>query len=247
MVVRVRFPCLVLAYQVATGKAAMRIYTFYSDSHKELLDEFFLKSVDTTKHDVVIKRVPQLGDGLFESGEWWHRQMTFKLDLIKEGVAKETQPFLYCDCDVQFFRPFEDDLLTLLADSQKDMLAQVDGPSNLCAGFIVMKPLQNLVALWEKIFRRSLATNINDQIMLNRLLRDYRSQVTYDGLPSRYWSVWRATRGVVWNQDMPLYVPKDITMHHGNYAYFQDKAELMRRVRDEVRRDRDSSDEPDLY
>ena len=121
----------------------MKVYIFYTQSHKILLDAWFLPSIkheynaelDITEYEQKCKSA-RLGS------EGWLETMYFKIDTIlngiKEHIGKENNVFIHSDIDIQFFGNFIQDCDDLFKKSNCDILFQKGGRS-ICMGFFICR------------------------------------------------------------------------------------------------------------
>lgn len=211
----------------------MKIYTFYTDSHKRLLD-MCLSSLDMVgEKNIVIREFPQFSPtGAFHS-QGWTQTMLRKLEYVLYSIL-ERELFLHSDCDIVFYKSFSELLRQHMVSNQLDLLFQSDGPEEHCLGFFACKPSLMTYKLFASA--RSLMLSgycKNDQKAVNLLLRSRPFRELRVGVigPEAY-SIWRQTGLKVWTPDMEvrdLDVP--IFMHHGNFTVGVDnKLDLLRRV-----------------
>ena len=89
----------------------MNIYTIHSDSHKVwykvLKDSLKANCKDFKIHSRITKQVSKTGEyGSDDIIKFWY----LKVKYILEALEVETEPFLYSDTDIYFFRDFNSDL-----------------------------------------------------------------------------------------------------------------------------------------
>lgn len=65
----------------------MKLYSFYTESHNVLLNEWFLPSLKDN-YELVLKKYPQVGDYLKQKYGTveFNRSMLYKVDLIIEAI-----------------------------------------------------------------------------------------------------------------------------------------------------------------
>jgi len=121
----------------------MKIYTFYSQTHQILYENYFKKSLRKIYNEkqlpIVAYRAPQEGKtGSFTEKEFIDA-MKHKYTLLYQAAEEnQNKPFVYSDCDVQFFKPFIEELIFKFNDADYDLLCQEDRKS-ICAGFFITK------------------------------------------------------------------------------------------------------------
>jgi len=206
----------------------MKIYTFYTDSHKELLDIFKKNYHEntSTEHELNIKHFPQeCNSGNFmEQG--WNSTMKRKVEYVIEGLnnTPDNQWFVHTDCDIILFK----DWVNILKKHEHnfDMLIQ-DDYSSLCAGFFFCKSNSVTKKLWQNVFENLHKFN-NDQIAMNYFISKD-SDIKVAALPNTYF-----TYGLLgkdnWTEG-DFEIPSNIKMFHANWTVgVKNKKHLMEYV-----------------
>lgn len=226
----------------------MKIYAFYTPSHRALKDEWFLPTLGG-QFEVCVREFPQAGrieDHVYRTPEFI-RTMHLKIGMILEAVEENWGGvFVYSDVDVQFFGDVKD--MIAAAIKRRDLLVQRDSPGGgICAGFFACRANEKTRALWQFI-ARSMADDpeLDDQDALNKILvaaepgwmrgpRHFlgragsRAKVFLDPLrPNRFGVRWEYlpesffSGGVAaragWQPGSKLCVPGDIVLHHANWT-----------------------------
>jgi hypothetical protein len=185
-------------------------HTFWTDSHRPLLDHFLRTWTDTQTIPLTVHRFPQeCKSGAFMS-QGWNATMLRKVALILESL-ESPRPFWHLDCDLRFYRQLPDDF------DGYDLVLQQDkeGP---CAGLFWCRPTSTMKALWVKVAQMvERGEAANDQIALWHCLRAVNPE-RVGMLPSTFW-----THGQLAGQLYPCelsaaQVPLGIFVHHCNYA-----------------------------
>lgn len=207
----------------------MKIYTFYTDTHKKILDEYFLPSFEKTNKDLdlIVRKFDQkCPTGEYES-DAWNEAMIDKVDYILESIEETWgHIFIHSDCDVQFFAPIKDDLIDQLSNS--DIAAQANRPNQLCCGFFICRSNKKTKTLFKNV-RHQITKTYNDQQATNDLVHKYAS---YRLLNEKYYSVWRSIGLRRWEGDKLIEIPQNILMHHANWTFgINNKIELMKQVK----------------
>ena len=209
----------------------MKIYTFYTESHSDLFDNYFLPSVPKNL-EVVAKKFPQECSGVFmDSG--WMLTMGKKLEYIIESIREcWGGVFIHSDCDVQFFGSFERDILEQLGG--KDIAGQRElRADEMCCGFFICRANERTLTLFKNVKLLADDKN-NDQVVLNKIKDKF---VDWGLLDDKYLSVIHLLKNV------PLWVPggeielkrKDILVHHANWTIgVENKKKLMDAVKEKV-------------
>ncbi|MBD3246675.1 MAG: hypothetical protein GF333_06640 [Candidatus Omnitrophica bacterium] len=236
----------------------MRVYSFYTPTHKVLVDEWFLPSVKDDFEVVLEQYGQECASGEFMD-QGWNECMVRKVDLIIRGVAENPEKlFIHSDVDIQFFRPVKDILLRLMKN--KDMLIQRESPwGTVCPGFVIMRGNEKNGSLWEEVRLRLVEDKEgkNDQDILNEILcknnllrsRIYRKLKVKDKtrypnafglrwgyLPMSFFSPGAGT-GRRWIPGSAFDIPEDIALHHANWTVgVQNKISQLRYVKEKVLR-----------
>lgn len=84
-----------------------RLYTFFSESHQEIFDNYFQPSFEEHLSDdyfLVAHRTPQVCVSGDFNTEGFSEAMGLKLSIIRSAIDENPDiPFIYADCDIQFF------------------------------------------------------------------------------------------------------------------------------------------------
>lgn len=194
----------------------MKLYTFYSDSHEELYHNYFLKSFhehnlgDSFELDVT--KVDQKGNGDFGT-DGFNATMVDKVAILQRAVEENPdQPFVFADCDIQFFSNFHDDILSYL-DDKTDMVAQSDN-GTICAGFFIGRGTKVMKKFMDYIHKVT-PQFANDQVAMNA----HKGRVRYKLLPQdKYFTIAKVNGGKVWNGETGFDLPENIMVHHANFT-----------------------------
>jgi len=166
--------------------------------------------------------------------EDWVQGVVFKSSKIIEAIKENLgEVILFCDVDIQFFKPVKDVLQKAIEG--KDIVCQLDDPGgNLCTGFFVMRCSDKTLKLWEDV-REAAKKEKRDQMAFNRFLRE-REDIKYGTLPRTYFGG-GTFLNKVWKPGKPLYVPLGATMHHANWVHQNGvKIEQLKYVRGLIKR-----------
>jgi len=125
----------------------MKIYTFYTDTHKKL-HEYFLESVTINSNlTVVSDYFNQECNGNYMS-DGWNNTMLKKVDQIIKA-CENNEVFIHSDCDVFFKKDIYNDIIEELGEL--DIAFQDDSSSGLCMGFFICKPSEIIVNLFREV------------------------------------------------------------------------------------------------
>lgn len=212
----------------------MKILTIYSDTHQQLYNDFFIKSINKfmPKANVISKKIQQMGSGEYES-EGFDLTMFEKIKFIIDCIdTNDNELMCYSDCDVQFFGEpnFNADLF------ENDISFQMDNENTYCAGFFIFRQTEKVRQFFQQVlkeFQLRLNGKIHDQIIINILIRNNQTFGLSIGKlnDSKYWTIANEVGGV-WKGDNKFEIPKDIIVHHANWVIgVANKISLMELVR----------------
>lgn len=217
----------------------MKFLTFYTDSHKEIYENFFLDSYKkylSNTHILIPYKLQQISKtGIYETSGF-DLTMLEKVRIIKQNIELGSSDLLvYSDCDVQFFDNFDVDL------GEYDILFQDDHSpkdTGYCAGFFIAKQNQSVLDFFD-VVEKELSSNldgiIHDQTIISKLIREGYDKIIYGKLPTNeFWTIANSTNGEVWiGQDFS--VPPQIIMHHANWTVgLSNKISLLQKVKFKV-------------
>ena len=199
----------------------MKTYTFYSDSHKQILDDYYIKSFPYEKDlELVIRNIPQdCPSASFMHAGWMsamRKKMEYVVDSILETKGRD-EFFVHSDCDIIFFDKFKDNIIEEIGNND---IACIDDVNMLCAGFFIARANDKILKLFENVLKNMdhfSQSGSGDQIAMNYYIEDM--GIKAKPLGKRYHNVFHSiekewTRDIAWNFD----VPKDIIMHHANFT-----------------------------
>jgi hypothetical protein len=197
----------------------MKVITFYSDSHSTIYNDYFLESFNKylSHHKLISKKIEQISaTGEYES-PGFDKVMLEKINLIIENIdLSDDEPFVYADCDVQFFGDLEFEF------GDNDILFQNDYfPNNHCAGFFIAKQNQKVLEFFQTVkerFIKLMDGKIHDQTVIYYLFLEGYDGIKKDMLPNdKYWTVAFSTGGKPWDGQI-IKVPNSLIVHHANFT-----------------------------
>lgn len=191
-----------------------KIYTFYTDSHEDLLREYFINSFNNTSMDsrfeLDITHVPQRSiTGNFDSPGFCDTTKD-KIKVILRAIDENKNGyFIYSDCDVQFLKPLQDDIFTYDM-TDVDIYAQSD-QNTICTGFMLCKSSEKLKSFFELVHDKC-SLFANDQYCLN----SFKTNINYKLLPvEKYFTVGNYIG--LWD-GRNISAPGEAIVHHANFT-----------------------------
>ncbi len=238
----------------------MRFYSFYSNSHRVLKEEWF-EPTFRDRGELIIRHVDQLcASGSFRA-PGWNGTMREKLALLIQAARENRgEIFVYADIDIQWFEPIEARITELMTG--KDMVFQRDtATGRICAGLLAARGTRRVERFFERCLARVDARDVDDQEAMNTLLyADWprrarlsqrgcnRSLIRWDLLPDEFYSpgMYRQDVGKPWTPGQALRLPPRLLLHHANWTVgVEHKIEQMRMVRNAASRHRSIARELD--
>lgn len=205
----------------------MKVYTFYTDSHKKLLNIFLENFPYSDGIDLVIRKMPQECKNAIFMTEGWNSTMKRKVQYVIDALQEtpENQWFVHADCDIVFFSEWEK-ILEKYKDSF-DMLIQ-DDYATLCAGFFFCKNTSNTRLLWGKIME-TLSNFEHDQYAMNYWIRNT-PNIKIGILPNQYFTYGLLGKDT-WEGKESFTIPdaKNMKIFHANWtAGVKNKIKLLK-------------------
>jgi len=213
----------------------MKTYTFYTQSHESLLNDWFIPSfVKTqTNNELIVKKFDQKCESGAFMSEGWNDSMFDKIEYVLHSIddTPKNEFFIHADCDIQFFKDINEDLKSINFE-MFDIVAQADGPDQICCGFMLIRSNDKTRTVFKEIIDLVKHKKYNnDQIALNAIYRKFGLNV---GLLSfKYYSTWMSCPGL-WNgQPDPINnIPNNLVLHHANYTIgIDNKIKLLNMVK----------------
>ena len=216
----------------------MKLLTFYSKSHSNIYENYFLDSYNKYLKDE-LELIPLKIEQLSKNGEFntegFEETMLHKIEHVISNIDMSDEYLIYSDCDVQFFDKIVDDLLYEIGDNE---IAFQDDSTGLCAGFFICKQNNKVKEYFENVLRilksfmrnGKLPQGISDQYIINKTNRFKDIKIT--SLPKdKYFSVSNANNRKRWTGE-DFTIPKNIKLHHANWVWgTHEKINLMNYVR----------------
>jgi len=190
----------------------MKLFTYYTESHKYLYDNFLEKTVNKFGEYELISGIgnQHCDDGSFMNpnfGKTTFEKIKFLLD-SNEWESNET--IMFADVDVVFLGYTKEFLLEQIGDM--DMIFQNDkGTCN--TGIYLCRKNKKVKSLLENVLEIQNGWH-NEQLTLNHVI--YNHDIKYNLLDKRIWNV--SFDGIdPWEGNDLINFPNDILMFHANY------------------------------
>jgi hypothetical protein len=201
----------------------VKVFSFFSQSHKPIFLEFFkpsfFKADPKNLLSLNFAELPQRTEAGEYFSEGWSYAMLDKVRLILKIIRSNFGSFVVLsDADVQFFEGFAEDILSHRRDGV-DILFQDDAPkpehkNRMCTGFVLVKCNSTSEGFYEKIL--DLLPKYQDEQLAANTIAD---TISFDFLPNeKYYTISSATNNQIWGGQEDLEIPKSILMHHANWV-----------------------------
>jgi hypothetical protein len=205
----------------------MKIFTFYSDSHKHLLDLFLKSFFKNCNLDLTIKKIDQKCSGDYHSSGW-KESMVSKIQYIIDSLKQcdEGEIMIHSDCDILICNSID----TYIEESllNKDIVFQWDS-SGVCMGFFACIKNDLTVKFFNELLL-NLHFHKDDQYCANHLLSiDEFKNLKWCLFDYRTYTIGMENK--MYSQGQSFNIPSDIKIFHANFtANLKDKTNLMNSV-----------------
>jgi len=219
----------------------IKLYTFFTPSHEELKNDYFLPSLQDVGLEIIVQECPQECPSALVFSEGWQKSMLRKVDMIIQAIYDNWGSiFIYADIDTQYFGPISDIIRKEI--SNKDMVIQRDTPSGtMCAGFLACRANSRTLKLWQAVRNYMINSHSpSDQKTLNKLLRHNKNNefnMRWDYLPSEQFCGGGTFSASPWRPGKSLHIPLTLLMHHANWTTGTvNKIEQLKYVREIIKK-----------
>ena len=223
-------------------KSRLKILAFYSPSHEEIFENYFLPSFNRINKNKDFSLIVEnqddqyVKDGLYHR-EGWARTQINKIEFYKQkAIENYGEPLVFSDVDIQFFQNFRTPILKAI--SKYDLVAQqsaskkffIDKGHVLCSGFFIFKANKEVISLFETM-QKCIDIN-NDNVAVQICMHIHKNSVRWAKLNKRYFNTGMITGGGSWNDVFIKKIPKNLILHHANFVVsLPEKMRVMRLVR----------------
>lgn len=198
----------------------MKIYTIYSESHKLFYTNYFKPSLRKlySKEELPIKVCEVVdihGSDEYMSPEWV-KSVQVKVDMLIDALEENKGGwFIYADCDIQFLKPFVEDIKEELQGY--DLVGQQDD-LDICTGFFAIKSNEKTLHLFRTI-KKHFWSFRNDQVAFNV----FKNSISYKSLDKeKYYTIGNFFNNLdgthEWDGVTNIIPPKNILVHHANFV-----------------------------
>jgi hypothetical protein len=202
----------------------MKIYTIYTESHREMYTDYFLKTLPN-EFEVIPTEIPQeCTTGEFYS-EGWDKTCYKKTELYLRACEENMgEIFAFSDVDIQFFGKIKDVLLEELGDF--DIACQNDTGPYYCSGFFVCRGNERTLNMFREMVKNY---EKEDQTTLNNHIHMVKSKF----LSYKFFTIGHLLH-TAWTGE-EFEIQHEILMHHSNWVVgIENKSKLMDIVREKI-------------
>jgi hypothetical protein len=149
-----------------------RMYTIYTDSHKEMYEQFLLPSIPDSFSLTATKFTQTCPTGEYYS-EGWTQAVSRKTEVILDAIQQVRESegpdyFVFADCDIRFFADIHDDIALLMESN--DFVAIDD--NMYCTGLFAIRADDRATLMWKWIGEH-IGRYGGDQMTCNAFLRKH--------------------------------------------------------------------------
>ncbi len=205
----------------------MKLFTFYSDSHKHLLDLFLKSFFKNCKLDLTIRKIEQKCSGDYHSNGW-RDSMVSKIQYIVDSLnqCNEGEIMIHSDCDILIC----DNIENYIKDSllNKDIVFQWDS-SGVCMGFFACVKNNISVDFFNELLL-NLDNHQDDQYCANYLLSlDKFKNLKWDLFDYKCFTI--GMLNTMYSENLEIKLPQELNIFHANFSpNLKLKTELMQKV-----------------
>lgn len=212
----------------------MKMLTYYTDDHKKMYKNFFLRSFN----EVLRKNFKLDAKYLNEPSE---DIFIDKIEYIIENIDINSKELLvFSSCGSQFFRDFHEDVEKEMG---KNNILFQDDTTSASSNFFVCRQNEETLNFFNTVLRlmkkhttdKRFKKQISDEYVINSLINN--EKFTSIGLlpNNKYYNVSVSTGAKQWEGDKDFEVPSSIMVHNSSWADdTTDKIKLMRVVKNKV-------------
>lgn len=208
----------------------MKFFTFYSESHKPLLDLFCKSYFDHCDEDLYIKKIQQKCNGDYHS-DGWKNSMKDKLQFILDSlnICADNELMVHCDSDIIFNKGCSEYINSVFKDV--DIAFQWDS-SGVCMGFFVCKTSSRVKDFFLKMLN-NIDNFVDDQYCANFYIKNKEfSDLKFGIFGNEVYTI--GMNNVMYSDSMKIKIPKNWKIFHANFTpNLKSKLSLLKMVYNE--------------
>jgi hypothetical protein len=205
----------------------MKFFTFYSDSHKHLLDLFLKSFFKNCNLDLIVRKIEQKCSGDYHSNGW-QESMINKIQYIIDSLnqCNDGEIMIHSDCDILICSDIDNYIKESLDNN--DISFQWDS-TGVCMGFFACVKNDITIDFFNKLLS-NLCFHIDDQHCANSLL----NSIEFSSLKWKLFDLRTYTIGMenkMYSQKESFNIPSNMKIFHANFTLnLKDKTDLMNSV-----------------
>lgn len=197
-----------------------KVLTFFSDSHKEIYENYFLETFNKVMSDeftLISKKIDQVSPTGEYNSKGFDLAMMKKVDLIIDNIdPNDEDVIIYADCDIVFFKKLDLDF------KDYDIFFQNNcSPGSYCAGFFIAKQSESLLQFYKFLkqeYIKIMNGSIDDQGALQYVMNKGQNFIKAGMLtPEQCYSIGFNTSPKVWNGQSSNF-PTNLYTFHANWT-----------------------------
>jgi hypothetical protein len=216
------------SYIPITPLKRWKIYTVYSESHRQLYENWFKRTMKDD-FEIVSKEIKQSCKNAKYMANGWVDTVINKIPLIHKAIDEhfENGFFIFSDVDIQWFAPVKQKILEIVSKNpkvdiffQRDSINLKTGVPYFCTGFFICKANERTRKFWNEVKKTMQENQWGDQRSSNHVIeKKMINGLIVSYLPFQFWGAGsNSFEKKIWVEGMPLYPPKNILVHHANWT-----------------------------
>jgi len=189
----------------------VKLYAVYTDGAKILRDEWFLKSLqDDWELNILQVEISEKKYGDF-STPGFKDAVKKKTELILNSIKDNFgEVIIWSDLDIQFFDKCSDTIENSIKEKDVVFQSEFGDSREVNVGFMAIRCNQKILEFWQAVLKRVNSPEwnqpaVNDQSIINDLLRKEPIDIKYGIFPERFWAMSHFAK-----------TPRNILLHHAN-------------------------------
>lgn len=198
----------------------MKLCTFYTDSHKSLLNTYLKPSIEKYLPPISIDYIEKKGEqkcqsAIFKQKGWTDTTKEKILSIVEVLESSVSEIVIYADADIICLNNFLQDCTKEIAEY--DILCQRDGKATYCTGFMVIKSNDKTISLFNDVASQINQTN-SDQYCFNRSIQSGKHDIKINFLNYQYLNLSHFKTKIYNEKDkFPNFDPTKYNIFHANW------------------------------
>lgn len=206
----------------------MKAFTFYSESHKHLLDLLVKSFLSHSNLDLTIRKIPQESSGDYHS-QGWEESMVRKVQYIVDSLSMcdPDEIMIHLDSDIIINKDFDSYIEDNMTKNSCDIIFQWDS-SGICMGFFACKNCDRIKNFFQHLLDQ-LPNHRDDQYCANHLLKHEYKDLNVGIFDENVYTI--GMNHPMYSRGMSIKIPSNWKAFHANFTQsLQDKTDLLQAV-----------------